>query len=474
MAKQLRAHGVDQALRVLGRRLRSDAILTDREILETYSRDESETAPVIPDAVIRARTGEEVTAVMEAANAHLVPVTPRGGGTGRTGGAVPLAGGIVLSLEQCADLKGIEKEDMTAVVSPGLVLGDLHQAVEAEGLFYPPDPNSLSSCTLGGNVAENAAGPRTLRYGTTRDYVLGLNVVTGASQPLFVGKRTIKGVTGYDIASLLVGSEGTLAITTDITLKLIPNPEAIVTMMVLLPDLPTAGAAVGAALGRGFLPRCVEMMDGVTLELMRPQAAVPIPAQAQAMLLVELDGDERELEEKLERCGNAMDEAGALSILVAKHSGERERLWAARRELSRALRNSARHKLAEDVVVPRSRIPHLIDHCRRISETHGICMPSYGHAGDGNIHVNFLWNEPDERPRVDAAIEHLFRKVLEMGGTLSGEHGIGVLKAPYLGLELSPVQIALQEQIKNLFDPKGVLNPGKIFPEHLRRLHGAC
>ncbi|MDD9947347.1 MAG: FAD-binding protein [Myxococcales bacterium] len=465
---------LERALKEMNKDLRSDAIVTDPEVLEGFARDESEVRPHRPDAVVRVRTGAEVAAVMRAASAHRVPVTPRGGGTGRTGGAVPLAGGIVLAFEQANRIKGIEADDLTAVVEPGVVLSDLHAAVEAEGLFYPPDPNSLATCTLGGNVAENAAGPRTLRYGTTRDYVLGMQVVTADGTTLQLGKQTIKGVTGYDLASLVVGSEGTLAVTTELTVKLLPKPQAIVTLLIMLPDMPSAGRAVGVALSRGFLPRCVEMLDGVTLDIVRPKASVSIPDGCRAMLILELDGDVQALDDQLERCGNAMIEAGAIDVLVARHGGERERLWAARRELSHALRAQAAHKLAEDVVVPRSKIPELLDGCRRLSEQYRIVMPSYGHAGDGNIHVNFLWNQDEQKPAVDAAIEALFRQVIELGGTLSGEHGIGVLKAPYLALEQAPELILLQERIKDLFDPKGILNPGKIFPGHLARFHGPC
>lgn len=465
---------LDRTLTEIRRALGDHRVLTDAEVLEAYGRDESEVPCHPPQAVVRAQTTSDVASVMASASRHGIPVTPRAGGTGRTGGAVPLGGGIVLAFERFAQLKGIEAADLSAVVEPGVVTGTLHAAVEAQGLFYPPDPNSLSSCCLGGNIAENAGGPRALRYGCTRDYVLGLEVVTAEGQVLSLGKRTPKGVTGYDLTSLVCGSEGTLAIITEATLKLLPKPQAVVTLAVLLPDLPTAGRAVGAVLGSGLLPRCVEMMDAATLEIVRPAAAIPISDEAHAMLLVELDGDERALEGQLEVAGNAMLEAGALDVLVARHGGERERLWSARRELSRSLRAVAQNKLAEDVVVPRSRIPALIDSCRRISETQGVRMPSYGHAGDGNIHVNFLWDDPDDKPRVDAAIEALFRRVIELGGTLSGEHGIGVLKAPFLSLEQSPELIALQERVKALFDPKGVLNPGKIFPSHLRRFHGAC
>lgn len=474
MAESSRPNSLEQALRQIDGQLLSGAVVTDQSVVEKYAIDESEAAPVVPGAVVRVGTARDVSKVMQAASAHGVAVTPRGGGTGRTGGAVPLASGIVLAFENCAQIKGIEPDNLIAVVEPGVVLADLHSAVEQQGLFYPPDPNSASSCTLGGNVAENAGGPRTLRYGPTRDYVLGMQAVTAEGTELQLGKRTMKGVTGYDLCALMVGSEGTLAVMTELTLKLLPKPEAVVTMMVLLPDLVTAGRAVGAALDRGYLPRCVEMMDSITLDIMRPTASLPIPQAAGAMLLVELDGDEIELERKLEACGNAMTDAGALDVLVAQTGSDRERLWAARRDLSRALRRSAGFKLAEDVVVPRNRIPDLIERCREISQRFQVRMPSYGHAGDGNIHVNFLWDDPSDRPHVEQAIEQLFRNVIELGGTLSGEHGIGILKAPYLTLEQSPPLIALQEQIKAVFDPKGILNPGKIFPGQLKKFHGAC
>ena len=469
------ASALDAALREIERALGAGRVMTDRDVLETYARDESEAEPHLPDAVVRAQGTADVAAVMRACSRHGVPVTPRAGGTGRTGGAIPVAGGVVIGFERQTKIKGIEADNLIAVVEPGVVTGQFHAAVEAEGLFYPPDPNSLSTCTLGGNVAENAGGPRALRYGSTRDYVLGLEVVTAGGEVLQLGKRTVKGVTGYDLTSLIVGSEGTLALITEITLKLLPKPEALGTLLALLPDLPTAGRAVGATLRLGMLPRCMELLDEHTLALVRPEAGLPLHADARALLLIELDGPEVALQSQLERCGNALLEVGALDVLVARHSGEREKLWAARRELSRALRKVAKYKLAEDVVVPRSRIPDLIDRCRGISDRFAIPMPAYGHAGDGNIHVNFLWNDASEKPRVDQAVKAVFEATIELGGTLTGEHGIGILKAPYLPLEQSSELIALQERVKTLFDPQGILNPGKIFPAHAKRYHvGGC
>jgi glycolate oxidase len=472
MSTSARVSGLSRALIEIDQAVCSDQVLTDPEVCAAYARDESETEPRVPDAVVRARCADDVAAVMRACTRHGVFVTPRAGGTGRTGGAVPVMGGIVLAFEGMQQIEEIHREDLVAVVQPGVVLGQLHAAVEAEGLFYGPDPNSLSSCALGGNLAENAGGPRAFKYGVTRDWALGLEVVTADGTQLSLGKRTVKGVTGYDLAALVVGSEGTLAVITRATLKLVPKPERVVTLLALLPDVHTAGRAVNRLLAEGLVPRCMELMDGHTLALVRPAVSFSIDAAAQAALLIELDGDEHTCEAGLERGGNVLLEAGALDVLVARHGGERERLWGARRELSRALRRSARFKLAEDVVVPRSQIPRLLELVKETSERQQIAMPTYGHAGDGNLHVNFLWNDESEEPRVKQAIETTFRHVVSLRGTLTGEHGVGVLKAPYLSIEQSPALIDWQKRVKNLFDPKGILNPGKIFSAEGG--HGAC
>ena len=464
----------ERALLDLGRALPSDAVVRDRDILVSYASDASEVTPVVPVAVGRVRITAEVSAVMRACHGLGVPVTPRSGGTSRVGGSVPVPGGIVLAFEQMNALKGVERPDLLAVVEPGLITGELHQHAEDAGLFYPPDPNSLSTCALGGNIAANAGGPRAFKYGVTREYVLGMEVVMADGAVLQLGKRTVKGVTGYDLTALMVGSEGTLGIVTEATLRLVPKPEAVSTLLVFLPDDESVGRAVSAILALGIMPRCVEFLDRIALELVRPDAGVPVPEGSRALLLVELDGDARHVPEQTERVGNAMLEAGAMDVLVADKGSERERLWGARRELSHTLRRVARNKLSEDVVVPRSRIADLLAVCRGLSERHAIVMPTYGHAGDGNLHVNFLWDRDEQRPAVDAAIRGLFESVVAMRGTLSGEHGIGVLKAPYLPLEQSAGLIALQERIKDVFDPRGILNPGKIFPASAKRHHGAC
>lgn len=467
------ATGEERALIDLDRHLPSGAVRTCVDVCEAFARDESEAEPVRPSAVIHVCRTAEAAHVMRVAHRAGIFVTPRAGGTGRSGGAVPVQGGWVLAFERFDALKEIDRGDDVAVVEPGVVLGELHAAVEAEGLFYGPDANSWASCTLGGNIAENAGGPRAFKYGVTRDWVLGLEVVLADGTVLDLGRRTRKGVTGYDLTALMVGSEGTLGLVTGATLRLAAKPEAIRTLLVFLADEAQVGPMVSAVRDARVQPRCVELLDAITLSVLREEGAgVRVPSGAKAMLLIELDGAEPAVDADLERLGNVFDDGRALDVQVAKHSGDRERLWAVRRQMSRSLRARANHKLSEDIVVPRSQIGVLLAACRGISEAHEIVMPTYGHAGDGNLHVNFLWNESHEKPRVDAAIEALFRETIRLRGTLSGEHGIGALKAPYLALEQSAALIDLQRSIKARFDPKGILNPGKIFDP--ARGHGAC
>jgi glycolate oxidase len=460
----------ERALVSISRDVRDGAVITDRDLLAAYAGDESEVPSRLPSAAVRVASASDVAAVLRAASEHGVPVTARGGGTGRSGGAVPEHGGIVMLFDALGAVRGVERDDMIAVVEPGATTAAVHEAAEAHGLFYPPDPNSLASCTVGGNVATNAAGPRTFKYGVTRDWVLGMEIVTASGDILRLGKRTRKGVTGYDLVSLLVGSQGTLGIVTEVTLELALLPESIATMLALLPDEASIERVMLAATRAGSMPRCAELLDAQTLEVVRPASTVPIPSSARALLVVELDGDAALVERDLERCGNAMIEAGAIDVLVARHGGDRERLWSARREMSRSLRALARHKRSEDVVVPRTKLAALLACCRRIEEDTGIRMPAYGHAGDGNLHVNFLWDEARDYPAVERAITRLLEDTLALGGTLTGEHGLGELKAKHLSLEQSPELIALQRALKATFDPKHILNPGKI----LARAHGPC
>jgi glycolate oxidase len=460
----------DRARILLERALGPSKVLTARDECEPYARDESEALGLVPDAVVLAETTQDLATALRIAEEAEVPVTPRAGGTGRVGGAVPVSGGIVLATSRLNQIKDIDRKEQLVVLEPGVRLAALHAAVESEGLFYPPDPSSLESCAIGGNVAANAGGPRAFKYGVTGDYVLGLEAVLMGGQTLRTGRRTRKGVTGYDVTSLLVGSEGTLALIGEITLRLVPKPEGVMTLMALFAGVPEAARAVEEITARGLLPRCIEFFDGTTLEAMR-RAGNAIDSNAGAMLMIEVDGDETACEALALRVGDACEAAQAIEVLIAQEPAQRERLWAARREMSPAVRKLTKFKLSEDVVVPRQRTTELLERVRTTGERLRVFTLAYGHAGDGNFHVNFLWNEPDELPRVEQAIEQLFRDTVELGGTLSGEHGIGVLKAPYLPLEQSDGLITLQRNLKKVFDPRGLLNPGKIFPT---RGHGAC
>jgi glycolate oxidase len=453
---------IDRAKIELERRLGPSRVLTSTDACAPYASDDSDVGGRPPDMVVLAQSADDVAVTLAVADECEVPVTPRAGGTGRTGGAVPVAGGIVLATHALARIKDIDRANLVAVVEPGVITAALHEAVEREGLFYAPDPSSLETCCIGGNVAENAGGPRAFKYGVTRDWVLGLEACLVGGRVVRTGKRTVKGVTGYDVTALLVGSEGTLAVFTETTLRLVPKPPALATALALFSDVRAAAGAVGAVIAAGIVPRCLEMLDASTLDAVRA-AGVSIDARAGALLLVEVDGEGAGA--VLERLGGvAADQPGCIDVVVARDASERDRLWAARRMLSKATRKLARHKLSEDIVVPRTRIVELLARTDDIGAATGVRHLAYGHAGDGNLHVNFLWNDDSERPAVDRAIEMLMRATIELGGTLSGEHGIGVSKAKYLHLEQSDELIALQRDIKRAFDPKDLLNPGKIFP----------
>lgn len=446
----------------LEQRLGPSKVLVGDDACASYATDESLVDGLVPDAVVLAECAEDILAALAVASETGVPITPRAGGSGRTGGSVPVAGGIVLSTLGMSSIRDIDRKEGVAVVGPGLILSELHRAVEAEGWFYPPDPNSAALCALGGNVAENAGGPRAFKYGVTRDFVLGLDAFLMGGQRIFAGRRTKKGVTGYDVAGLLVGSEGTLAVFGDITLRLIPAPEQVMTLLALFESVEDAASAVEHMTAERVVPRCLEFLDGTTLEVMR-EAGNSIDPRAGALLLIEVDGTERACELQAERVSASCEYARALDLLVAQNESQRARLWASRREMSYAVRRKARHKVSEDVVVPRRHLASLLGAVSELAEKHEVTALSYGHAGDGNLHVNFLWNDAEEEPRVERAVEDLFRATVALGGTLSGEHGIGLVKAPYLHLEQSAELIALQKQLKAVFDPRGLLNPGKIF-----------
>lgn len=467
---RLGAAKVDAMRVALDRAVGPSKLITEPDALASYASDESEQEPVAPDAVVVAENAEDVARAVAVANELGVPLTPRAAGSGKSGGAVPVCGGMVVSIMAMASIKDIDAREHVCVVEPGVILGDLHEAVEREGMFYPPDPNSWKMCAIGGNVAANAGGPRAFKYGVTRDWVLGLEVITGDGRRLTTGRRTKKGVTGYDVTALLVGSEGTLAITLDATLRLMRKPESVVTLLGLFEDVDGSAQAVEAIVAAGLTPRCLELIDESCLAAMRNDG-VSLDARAGALLIIEVDGDVGQCERDMERVGECAMTAGAIDVLVAQDAAQRDRLWASRRELSHVTRRLARYKISEDVVVPRTQMPALIREVAKISERCGVRMLNYGHAGDGNLHVNLLWDDPEDAPRVERALDALFRSVVAMRGTLTGEHGVGTSKAEYLPLEQSEALIGLQRDLKRVFDPKGILNPGKIFP---RRGHGPC
>jgi glycolate oxidase len=419
------------------------------------------------DLVVLPADTREIAAVARLCHEMRVPLVPRGAGTGYTGGAVPVAGGIVLSLERLNRILEIDAENLLAIVQPAVITGDLQDAVEARGLFYPPDPQSLKESSIGGNVAECAGGPRAFKYGVTKRYVLALEAVLPSGEIVRTGSKAVKNVVGYDLTQLLVGSEGTLAIVTEVTLRLVPKPPAVSTLRACFADVPAAARAVSALLRRRVVPVTLELVDEDSLDAVAQHAGERLaPAGTGALLLVEVDGTAEAVAAEAREVAAACREVGALEVLVAADAAERAQLWRVRRELSYALRPIAPRKINNDVVVPRGRVPELFVLVERLRAAYDLRIPCFGHAGDGNIHVNIMIDpaDADQVRRAEAAVGELFAGVVALEGSISGEHGIGFSKAPYLSLELSPETIALMKRVKQAFDPHGILNPGKIFP----------
>ncbi|MCC7069937.1 MAG: FAD-binding protein [Deltaproteobacteria bacterium] len=445
-------------------------VIADAERLLPYGADETPNLrPSLPDVVVRPGSADEAADVVRACAEAKVFITPRGAGTGKSGGCVPIHGGVVLALDRLTRIVDIDQADGTCNVEPGVILETLQQAVADRGMFYPPDPASLASCTLGGNVAENAGGPRALKYGVTSSYVLGLDLVLPTGERLRTGKRTTKGVAGYDLTSLVVGSEGTLAVVTGITLKLLPSPRFVQTALAVFPSSEAAVLGVNAIFGAGVLPRTLEYLDRASIDAVRAMSPpYRFPAGAGAALLVETDGEsEAGTLEALSRALEACADAGATDTLLATDSKKQREIWATRRMLSEATKRIKGRKVSEDIVVPRSKIPEMVARTGALGDKHDLLTCSFGHAGDGNLHTQILFDSDEDLPRVDALLDELFRVVLELGGTITGEHGVGISKKPWLPLELSDEVIALSLRLKHAFDPAGILNPGKVFPEKL-------
>ncbi len=464
--------GVLSALEdIVGRR----HLATSPEVLAAHATDATNLT-FMPDAVAFPAGADEISRIMALANQERFPVVPRGAGSGQSGGALPVMGGVVLATDRLERILFIDPDNMIARVEPGVIPARLQEAVEAHGLFYPPDPASIHISTMGGNVAECAGGLRAVKYGVTRDYVLGLEVVLPTGEIIKTGVETAKGVVGYDLTRLLVGSEGTLGVITRITVRLIPLPPAKRTMMASFRDVVSAVRAVTAITRARVVPTAMELMDRVCIESVREDMGSVAPSGAAALLLIEVDGDESLVERDAGRVREVCLGAGALAFHSAGDPVEAERLWEARRNVSPSLLRLRPGKVSEDVVVPRSRMAELVAFLEDLSSRHGQPIASFGHAGDGNLHVHIML-DPEvrlERERTELIVEELFREVISMGGTISGEHGVGVTKARYLNLELSEPAVALMRRLKSAFDPNGVLNPGKIFDSVMPAPTGSC
>ncbi len=422
----------------------------------------------VPDLVVSPATTEQVSAVMAIVDRESIPVITRGAGTSLTGGAIPVGGGLVLNLASMNRIIEIDVPNTVAVVEPGVITADLQAAVEAQGFFYPPDPASLNQSSIAGNVSCNAGGPRCLKYGVTGDYVLGMTVVLVDGRVLRLGGKLVKNVTGYQLDQLLVGSEGTLGVITEVILRLIPLPRERGTAMVTFSSLDGAGEAVSAILAAGILPVAIEMMDGATINAVEDYLAMGLPREAEALLILEQDGnDAGAVMAEVARMAEVCAGHGSLSVTTASTVADRTALWVARRAVSGALGRLGPNKLGEDIVVPRSQIAAMVRRVRAISAEHGLPVVVFGHAGDGNLHPNIIFDRrrPGELERVERVAASIFRAALDLGGTLSGEHGIGTLKREFLVDDLGPETVEIMRGIKRVLDPKGLLNPHKVFPE---------
>lgn len=438
------------------------ALVTDPAECLAYGYDNSR-RQAQPDAVVFPTQHAQVIALVRACRAARMPLVARGRGTNTTGATVPVDGGVVVSFERMNRIARIDADNRLAVVEPGVLNGDLQTALAERGFFWPPDPTSSPYCTIGGNLACNAAGPRAVKYGSCRENTLALRAVTGAGEELRCGVNTTKGAVGYDLTRLLIGAEGTLAIITEATLKLAPKPAAKGTLSASYADVAAAAAAVARLMAQPVVPCALEFMDDEALRLARAHAGDAIP-EAGALLIIEADGDPADLPRAINALAASARGSGLIALRTAQDAREAETLWAARRALSPALRTISPDKINEDVVVPVSRLPELIAALRAIAQKHAIPIVNFGHAGNGNIHVNLLPRDDAEHARADTALPEVFAAVIALGGTLSGEHGIGLAKRDFLDHALDPGALALMRAIKAQFDPDGILNPGKLLP----------
>jgi len=440
-------------------------VLLDEAECAAYGYDNSRQF-ALPDAVVFATTDNEIHQLVELCNQQQIPIVARGRGTGTTGATVPITGGIVVSLERMNQIIKLDAKNRVAVVQPGVTNQALQNAVGALGFFWPPDPTSAAFCTIGGNLAYNSAGPRAVKYGTPRENTLGLRGITGAGKKITTGTYTTKGVVGYDLTRLIIGSEGTLALITEATLKLTPLPETKMTIQAVYHNIHTAAQAVSAIMAQPVTPCALEFIDHAAIEMVRDYAVVDLPKNSGAMLMLEIDGSRASIAEAGKLLKAAATNQGLISFTEAKTQDEINALWKIRKALSPALRNVAPKKINEDVVVPVSEIPALVERLEQLGNQHQIKIVNFGHAGNGNIHVNLLVNpdDPEELSRAYTCLDQVFDCVIRLNGSLSGEHGVGIEKRDFIDREIAPNSLQLMRDIKAVFDPNNILNPDKTLP----------
>jgi len=422
----------------------------------------------IPDLVVIPETVQEVASVMQIANKMAVPVVPRGAGSGMSGGSIPVCGGIVMAMTHFQSILEIDTDNLMTVVQPGVITSTLQEAVEEQGLFYPPDPASQSFSTIGGNIAENAGGMRAVKYGVTQDYVQRLEVVLPNGRVVHTGSKCVKDVVGYNLTQLFVGCEGTLGIITEATLRLLPLPENQKTMSVTFPSIREVGYCVSEIIKRKIIPTTLEFLDHNAIWSVNQYLDLGVPQGTGAFMLIEVDGPAEQVDKDIFRVAEICREIGSLNIDIAESQSERKRLWKARRSVSASLAwHNPVKKINEDIVVPRASLPDMVESIEQIADETGMLIVNFGHAGDGNIHVNVLVKE-DTLAQAHVAVRRIFEKTVQLGGCITGEHGVGISKQDFIDMNLEPSSLDLMRAIKNKLDPHGILNPGKIFPEDRR------
>lgn len=452
--------------------LDENRIKRDESSLIDHSKDETEDISILPEVVLEPKSSDEISQIMQHCQDAHIPVTVRGAGTGLSGGAIPAHGGVALSMRLMDKILNIDENNFMAIVQPGVITQELQDALKEKDLFYPPDPASKGSCYIGGNIAENSGGPKAVKYGVVKDYVLNLEVVLPSGDIIRTGSNTLKNATGYNLTQLMVGSEGTLGVVTEIVLKLIPHPRHTILMLAPFRKLEEAAQAVPAIMKAGITPSGLEFMERAALDAasraLSEEDRIPISDEIEAQLLIELDGNYPEvLMEEAEKIYETLNNFDCGEILMADSEAQKERLWKMRRIVGEAVKRDSIYK-EEDTVVPRFAFPELLKSVKEIGAQHGFESVCYGHAGDGNLHVNILKGQMSEKEwneDLPIAIRSLFEKVKSLGGTISGEHGIGWVQKNYMDVVFSEVELELMKSIKAVFDPKGILNPGKIFPK---------